>query len=118
MNGINKMKKLLLLLFITVILTSCDQPEYRWVSAGQLTSFRVDDDAEFHFTTDNLTENDVSPYIIVIKRIPGCQPEVFKRQIRCLGMCNHGNKDWTDCSRFDGYFIQIPPDYKIETFDD
>ena len=69
------MKKLIAILTI-MLLFSCTKPEYRWAYSGKLTSIRVDDDGEYHFTTDNVTEYDVHQFSITIQRNNVIEPEL------------------------------------------
>jgi len=105
------------ILISTVLFTSCDKPERRWRYEGVLTSVRIDDDSEYHFTTDEVSEDDESKIWITIERSNVSKPELWILEERCPDgkTCNETH-EWTDV--LSRWKFVLPNDYKIETFDD
>lgn len=110
--------KYFLIAVSVIFLTSCDEPEYRWKEYGALTSLRIDDDSEYHFSTDNYVVNDMASIWVSIDRGNYQQPKLFLKEKRCPEgkSCSSGGKEWSRVPY--RYLIQLPKDYKIETFDD
>lgn len=111
------MKTTLSLISLLIILSCNSVKEFRWKPQGEITTIRIDDDSEYHFSTDYNIENDISKYNIQIVR-KDTIPSVFIKQIRCKsGICNGSDQDWRD-DQPESYKIIIPNNFKIETFDD
>lgn len=115
------MKNLLIAFASLLILQSCSKDiSYRYVKSGKITSLRIDDDSEYHFSTDNIVKNDIKNSQIIIVR-KDTIPTLFKKQWKCnSGVCNSATNEWDYTSELDnGYYkIVLPLDYKIQTFDD
>ncbi len=111
------MKKLLLLAIVA--LSSCDEPERRWIYQGDITTLRIDDDSEYHFSTDNLVESDVPKYMVHISRKDILKPALYLQSERCPKgkICNTCQEDWQLVQNGD-YLIELPKNYKVETFED
>ena len=113
--------KPMLSVVVFLLLISCSNDiSYRYVPTGNLTSLRIDDDSEYHFSTDNFIRNDVKKYNLLIIR-KDTIPTLFRKQYKCnSGICNEAPNEWGFCSEIEeGFFkIVIPKNYKIETFDD
>lgn len=109
------MKRIITTLLL-LTLFSCGEVEYRYKEVGELTSLRIDDDSEYHFSTDNIVENDIFKDNIYIQR-GSDKPTLYIKQGRCKnGICNSHNKEWKN-ERY-SWKIVLPYDYKIETFED
>jgi hypothetical protein len=111
------MKKILFAFILLLQACQYEEPEYRWLFMGELTSIRVDDDAQYHFLTDYFAEHDVSANSVAIQRSNILKPILHKQQYRCPEQkrCTKGNQDWLDNYK---YKVILPLNYKIETFDD
>lgn len=115
------MKNLLtgILIIATLFLSSCDKPEYKYTEVGTITSLRIDDDGQYHFSTDNTVENDVSKHYVFINRGNYDCPTLILKQERCPEgkTCESTDENWS--TYYPKTFkINLPNDFKIETFDD
>ena len=90
---INYFFTLLLLIFT---LSSCDPPEERWKYQGDITTLRIDDDGEYHFSTDYDAFHDESHYTIKLERQDIPNPQLYIKQNRCPQgkFCSEGSKEW------------------------
>lgn len=109
---LTNMKKLLLLTLVSMLLFACKvaEKEKRWLRCGELNTVRIDDDAEYHFSTDGIVRQDVEPYYVSIERskkvsIPYLYVEQTKR--------SKWDEDYPA-----RYKLVLPIGYKIETFND
>lgn len=103
--------KTLLLIAIVACLSSCEPPETRWSYYGKITSLRLDDDAEYHFSTDNFATSDVYRDYVQIQREGLSHPEIYIQQEKTRW------DEWIINGK-EEYLIKLPRDYKIETFND
>jgi hypothetical protein len=115
------MKNLLLILIIS--LTSCvyDEPECKYTNYGILTSVRIDDDAEYHFSTDYNAVHDVPTFEVIIERKNADEPYLYIRQCRCPEnkSCDMFTNKWDeDMHSYNKYKLLLPLNYKIDTFND
>ena len=90
--------------------------ESRWVSLGTINSVRLDDDGQYHFSTDLKAYNDVSNFRVYIKRIDSKTGFLYKQEVR--EVCTSGNWSDTEWKPSDIIKLELPKDYKIETFAD
>lgn len=113
------MKKILILLTIILLQACFDEPDHKWICVGELTSIRVDDDGEYHFTTDYRTIHDEYKFSIIIQRDNIDKPMLYVEQEKCPEgkHCNSAHEDWREV-QLTRYKFVLPYDYKIETFDD
>ncbi len=111
------MKNILIVLTFLLNFNSCDIPEEKWVYQGDITTFRIDDDGEYHFSTDNRTYNDESQYRVTIERKDINKPELYTLHHKCPEgkICSEGTNEWREAYKIK---IILPNNYKIETFDD
>lgn len=112
------MRNKLLFLLILPFLTSCDEPEYKWFEEGEIRTLRIDDDSQYHFSTDDIVESDVSRFEISIERGNYSTPILLRKYQRCPDgkTCNSATNEWRVIHY--KWTIKLPNDYKIETFDD
>lgn len=84
-----------LLICAVLILAGCDKPIIRRTYVGDLTTLRIDDDAEFHFSTDRITENDVYNFQLDIRREDCDRPQLFIYEQLCPDgkTCNEAVSD-------------------------
>lgn len=111
------MEKILLLLFMFILLSCNEKYEYKYREMGNITSLRIDDDGQYHFSTDKITQCDISQFQILIKRDKKTKyPKLFYLQEKSNyspedEFIDVGYSDWQ-------YLIKLPINYKIETFND
>jgi hypothetical protein len=105
-----------IILILSIFLVSCDMgkdtKEYRY--SGEITSLRIDDDGEYHFSTDNLVEHDVYKMRVDIERDNTNFPQLLKVFI----ITNFKDGRQREHESYGDYKIVLPYNYKIETFDD
>ena len=75
------MKNKFLVLVFALSISSCDLPEERWVYKGDITTLRLDDDGEYHFSTNTEAYHDESHYRILIERKDVENPKYTSRSI-------------------------------------
>ena len=111
------MKNIIIIVTFILNFTSCDVPEEKWVYHGNITTIRIDDDGEYHFSTDNRLFHDESQYKILIERKDSTNPELYTLYHRCPEgkICSEGTNEWQEIGKIK---IILPNNYKIETFDD
>lgn len=111
------MRKLLLAIILLVANSCSEDVKYRWYHPERLNSFRIDDDSEYHFSTDYNAESDIFKSNVIIIR-KDTIPTVYYQQFKCgSGDCFKTPKEWTD-KPYGSYKIVIPENYVIETFND
>lgn len=108
-----------ILILLTTMLFSCGKELKQLQYEGEITSLRIDDDAEYHFSTDFLTESDVQKYKVVIIRTSTFAPKLYRLYHKCEEgkTCMQANDNW-EIDQLGYWQIELPNDYKIETFDD
>ena len=111
------MKNKFLVLVFALSISSCDLLEERWTYKGDITTLRLDDDGEYHFSTDTEVYHDESHYRILIERKDVENPKLYIKEHRCPdgNICSEGTSEWQEIG---GKKIVLPLNYKIETFDD
>ena len=82
---------------------------------GTLNTVRLDDDGEYHFSTNSEAYSDVSDIWVHIERKDIDSPTLCKYESRRV--LKSGDGAFSDWSGSD-YKIELPLNYKIETFDD
>ncbi|WP_312390839.1 hypothetical protein [Chryseobacterium sp.] len=112
------MNRKLFFVCLFFVLISCSKDiRYRWKIQGALTSLRLDDDGEYHFSTDGTTKHDIHQFDVIIIR-QDTIPTLFYKEWKCgSGVCNEAPDQWAEVNQ-SSYKIVIPKNYKIETFDD
>lgn len=102
-----------ILIILIVLFCSCNsKPQSKRLQfLGVITSLRIDDDSEYHFSTDYVTESDVDKYQVHIQRENIDKPILYISQVSM-------SDSWVDDLYGGGYIINLPINYKIETFDD
>ena len=108
------------IIIMAMMFIGCGKPEFRWAYYGEITSFRLDDDSEYHFSTDIVVRSDIQDMRVTIYRKNIKTPILYMREFRCPDgqTCNTAGKEWAITRGAEMYKIEIPMDYKIETFDD
>lgn len=111
------MKNKLFAFALLVNISSCDLPEERWNYQGDITTLRLDDDGEFHFSTDTEVYHDESHYHVLIARDDIQVPKLYIKQNRYPdgNFFKEGGYEWQNLNEKK---IVLPNNYKIETFDD
>ena len=111
------MIKSILTTILASLLIGCGElpkNETRWFNYGVVTSLRIDDDSEYHFSTDRKAEHDVNNGEVVIIR-KDTIPTLYIRLERC------SPDSWCIDDKLDKspvYKFVIPKDYNITTFND
>lgn len=122
------MTKIFKIILLSLLVGGCsfDKPEYRFKCVGKLNSLRIDDDSEYHFSSDFRAIHDLRSYYLIIERDAIKTPMLYVKEGKCPKgkFCNEYQDYWKEVSEFGDdfsfikYKVVLPLDYKIETFDD
>lgn len=88
---------------------------------GELNTIRIDDDAEYHFSTDYIVRKDIASYYVHIERSTKTSvPYLYIEEIRCpTAFCKGGGRQvWDEDFPNTKYKLLLPIGYKVEAFSD
>lgn len=116
------MKKLLVIILSILLLGSCrfDSRETRWKNYGVLNNVSLDDDGEYHFSTDHIVKNDVRSSSVLIERtVESNTAYLYLEEKRCPTgkFCENMSNEW-DPDVSPRYKLVIPATYQIKLITD